>query len=183
LVIFINFEKKWHFISKKKFQFGYIFKWAIWMFHLHEVSWRIDISIDIVFWIIKCLLKLPTFLVKIDENDENAYLIYTDISSKNVFFWLLDLYQHGNFQKKTFWQFNLYQYENFPKKCFFGYWTHISLDLYQYGLGMLIFARVQYIRIIIYRCPPLPKILHIFKGICTKSRTEQRLRRALVRQS
>ena len=49
----------------------------IWMSDLHGESRKLYISIEIVFWLIKYLLKLVNFLSKLlknDENDQNAYV-------------------------------------------------------------------------------------------------------------
>ena len=41
-----------------------ICKWVIWMFHFSRVSWKLQTAIAIAFWLMKCLLKLLTFIVK-----------------------------------------------------------------------------------------------------------------------
>ena len=52
-----------------------------------------------------------------------------------VFFWLLDLYQYGNFEKKCCFFFGYWTYismEIFKKNVvFFGYWTYISMEIFK----------------------------------------------------
>ena len=45
-----------------------ICKWVIWMFHFNRVSWKLQTTIAIAFWLMKCLLKLLTFIVKNAQN-------------------------------------------------------------------------------------------------------------------
>ena len=43
-------------------------EWVIWMFHLNTVSWKLQTSVVIAFWFMKCWLKLLIFIVKIAQN-------------------------------------------------------------------------------------------------------------------
>ena len=45
-----------------------IFKWVIWMFQFNGVLWKLQTTIAIAFWIMKCLLKSLTFIVKNSQN-------------------------------------------------------------------------------------------------------------------
>ena len=144
----------------------------------------------------KCCCFLAIGLISVWKFSKKMLLFFgywtyisMEIFRKNVvFFWLLDLYQYGKRRNVAFfWLLDLYQYGSFEKKCcyflaiglisvwkfskkmlyFFGYWTYISLDLYQYGLGTLEF---KYCKKLILGAPfSGPKIkvpCHFFENFC-----------------
>ena len=45
-----------------------ILKWVIRMSHFNRVSWKLQTTLEIIFWLMKWLLKLLTFMVKNAQN-------------------------------------------------------------------------------------------------------------------
>ena len=74
------------------------------MFDSHGVQRKLYLSIEIVFWLIKYLLKLIIFWSKLLKNDENDQNAYVNICQKTidmiVIFSQVVLYPLGHFSPK-----------------------------------------------------------------------------------